>query len=167
MISPETIRMYSFFSGLTNDDIIQLANAAEFIDFEPGEYLVHENDPLTHFYIVVEGKVAVTTKVPDPEKVQQKSKMLTGETLETKEIQTSTVGSGQVFAWSAMVPPYSATANVKGLTKGKAIRFDSVKLRQAFKSNPRFGYLMLQKAAEILRNRMKDMRTESLLCIVK
>jgi len=166
MISPETIRMYTFFSGLTNEQIIHLANAANLIEFEPNQVLIREGEPLEYFYIVIEGEVAITTKVPDPEKKQKTSKMLAGEELETKEIQTSIIEGGNVFAWSAIVPPYIATANAKGKTHGKAIQFDAIELRNLFEKDPKFGYLMVQKAAEIIRDRMNDLRIETLLCKV-
>ena len=163
MISPETIRMYSFFSGLSNEQIIYLANVAEIIDFEKGQYLIEEEKPLEKFFIVIEGEVAITTKVPDPERAHDTSKMITGEELESKEIQTSVIEGGNVFAWSAIIPPYIATANAKGLTSGKAIQFDALKLREIFEQDPKFGYLMTQKSAQLIRDRMKDLRIETLL----
>jgi hypothetical protein len=42
------------------------------------------------------------------------------------------------------------------------IAFDCQKLLKEFESDCRFGYLMMQKAAQISRDRLRDLRIESL-----
>jgi CRP-like cAMP-binding protein len=162
MISPELIRRYPFFGGLSNDHIVALANAGEEIAVSDGEQLFKEGDTLDAFYLLLEGEVLITMDIPDRGKEQPVSKQLTGEKLHTREVETGVIEEGQVFAWSAIVPPYEATANGKANGGCKLIAFDAAGLREAIEQDYHLGYLLSQRAAQVLRQRMQSLRIESL-----
>jgi hypothetical protein len=42
------------------------------------------------------------------------------------------------------------------------VAFDAVKLLKLFEEKPDFGYLMSVKAGQLIRNRLRDLRIESL-----
>ena len=146
MVSPELIRRYRFFAGLDMEQINTLAKLAEEETVEEEHYFFREGEALHAFYIVQEGTVAIVVELPKHE----------------REIVTSTMGTGEVFGWSSIVPPYTSTAGAKSLTPCKVIRFDCSELWKIFENDCRFGYLMTQKAAKIIRERLRDMRIESL-----
>ena len=75
---------------------------------------------LKKLYFVLEGAVGLVIQVPDRDKEQPLSGQLTGK-LTTKDITVSTVGTGGVFGWSALIPPHEATAGAKALTPCRAI----------------------------------------------
>lgn len=161
MVSPELIRRYPFFAGLNPDQIKVLAQAAEEKTVEEGHYFFHEGDELPYLYIVLEGAIAVVAELPDREVKQTLSGQLTGK-LKTKDVVMSTVGPGAAFGWSSLVPPYQATASVKAMTPARVIRFDAEALRDAFTDDCEFGYKMMQKVAQVIRDRLHDTRIESL-----
>jgi len=161
MVSPELIRRYPFFAGLTMDEINTLAKVASDKTVEAGHYFFREGDDLTHFYIVMEGAVAIVFEVPERGVEHKISEQLT-RTFKTREVIISTVGPGEVFAWSALVAPHKATAGAKALTPCRVIAFDSRELLKSFEENCRFGYLMLMKTAQIIRQRLYDTRIQSL-----
>lgn len=161
MISPEIIRRYPFFAGLTHDQIVKLAQAARELSVDTGHVFFHEGDKLCCFHLVLEGAVAIFVPVPSPDAAADIAGQLTG-AYKTNEITISTVGSGDVFSWSALVPPYTATASAKALMPSRVIAFDCQKLLKDFESDCQFGYLMMQKAAQISRDRLRDLRIESL-----
>lgn len=168
MISPEIIRRYPFFAGLNFEQIETLARAAEEVHTEEGHYFFHEGDELHAFYLVLEGAIAVVIELPDQELAANQSvaNQLTGE-LATKEVVVSTVGTGDIFGWSGLVAPYIATAGAKAITRCRVIQFDTKKLCKIFEEDPRFGYLMILKAAQVVRERLRDMRIESLAFITE
>lgn len=161
MISPELLRRYPFFAGLTHEHLVTLANAAEEISVEAGHTFFQEEDKLNHFYLLIKGSVSMSIPVPDRGAKQDVSDQLMGE-LKTKDITVSTVGTGDVFAWSALIPPYTATASGTALTDCQVVAFDAVKLLNLFEEKPDFGYLMSIKAGQLIRNRLRDLRIESL-----
>jgi CRP-like cAMP-binding protein len=161
MVSPELIRRYPFFAGLDYDHIVKLSKVANERSVEAGHCFFHETDDLKSVYLVLEGAVALVFEVPDQDVEQQVSGQLTGE-LKTKDITVSTVGTGDVFGSSGLIPPHTATATAKAITPCKVLAFDSKELLKIFEEDCRFGYIMAQKAAQVIRERLRDLRIESL-----
>jgi hypothetical protein len=64
------------------------------------------------------------------------------------------------------VPPYKATAGAKSLTSCRVVAIRSKELRDFFEDDYQFGYLMSQKAAQVIRDRLRDLRIESLSSVV-
>ena len=77
-------------------------------------------------------------------------------------VTVSSITPGQIFAWSAMIPPNVSTASAKAAVPCRVVVFDCEALTQAFQDDCPFGYLMLQKIAGVIRQRLRDMRIQSL-----
>jgi CRP/FNR family cyclic AMP-dependent transcriptional regulator len=165
MISPELLRRYPFFSGLSHDQIVALAQVAQETIVDTGHYFFHEGEELTCLCLVVEGAVATVIEVPDQQVKQQVSDQLTGE-LKTSDVVVSAVGPGEVFGWSSLVPPHQATTSAKATTPCRLVTFNGKDLLKLFENDCRFGYLMMQKMAQLVRERLRDMRIESLAHLV-
>jgi CRP-like cAMP-binding protein len=80
----------------------------------------------------------------------------------TKDVTVSDVGPGQLFAWSALIPPHVSTAGAKAVTPTRVLSFDNEDLFKIFQEDRNFGYLMLQKVASVTRQRLRDMQIQSL-----
>jgi CRP-like cAMP-binding protein len=161
MISPEVIRRYPFFAGLDHEYIVMLAKVAEEMTVDAGGYLFREGDQLDHFYVVLEGAAAIVIEVPASNVDHKLSEQFTGE-MQTKDVVIGTIGPGEVFGWSALVPPHDATTSGKATTPSKIVSFDARELQRVFIEECDFGYLMIQKMAQVVRDRLRDLRTESL-----
>ncbi|MFU8772276.1 MAG: cyclic nucleotide-binding domain-containing protein [Anaerolineales bacterium] len=166
MISPELIRRYSFFSCLNHEQITAISmNSAE-LSVKEGEYFFHEGDKLDHFYLIIEGSVAVNLEITDREKKQSVSDQLVGN-LETKEIIICTLGSGDIFGISAIVPPNFAASSAKSFSASRVIRVDCGPLREDFNTDTQFGYTMALKAAQIFRERLRNVYIETIASNIK
>ena len=165
MISPELIRRYPFFGGLSHDQIVTLAKVANEISVDAGHYFFHEDDELATLYLVLEGAVAIVLEVPNQAAEQKVSGQLTGE-LQTRDVVISAVGPGEVFGWSALVPPPHATTGAKATTPCRIVTFDNQELLRAFEDDCQFGYVIMQKMAQVVRDRLRDMRIETLAHLV-
>jgi CRP-like cAMP-binding protein len=161
MISPEIIRRYPFSAGLSHDQIVLLAQSAEELSVDAGHVFFHEGDVLCCIHLILEGAVAIVMQVPDPSAAEDVAGQITGK-MPLKDSTLSTIGTGDVFSWSALVPPYTATAGAKAIMPSRVVAFDARELRKIFKKDCQFGYLMLQKAGQIARDRLRDIRIESL-----
>jgi|GEM_PF-235141 len=161
MVSLDLIRGNPFFADLSTEQITILAQTAEEVMVEAEQYFFHEGDELDCFYIVIEGQVGILVDVPDPAVSQPVSRQLTGNLI-TKEVVVATVEPGEMFAWSALVPPHQATSSAKTLTPCRVIAFDCRELRTSFEENYALGYLMMLKATLIIRERLRAMRVESI-----
>jgi len=161
MVSPELMRRYPFFGKLSRDQLDKLAQVGHELSMESGHYFFHEGDELVQFYVVLEGEVGIIVDLTDDRVDQPLSGQLTGEII-TREIVTSRVGPGEMFGWSALVLPHTATSSCKALSPCRVMGFDCKQLHQMFEEDCRFGYVMLLKATKIIRARLRSLRIELL-----
>jgi CRP-like cAMP-binding protein len=164
MISAEIIRRYPFFAGLTYEQIVLLAKLADEIRVENNHVFFKENDVLKSFYLVLEGAVGIVIEIPDHDVKQTVSDQLTGE-LKTKDIVLSTVSSGNIFGFPALIPPHDANACAKALAPCQVVEFNCTELLKEFDKDCGFGYLMTQRVAQLAVERLRDLRVETLACI--
>lgn len=161
MVSPELLRRYPFFAGLSRDHIATLARLSDEINVDAEHSFFREDDDLDHFYLVLEGAIAIVMELPDRDVEHKVSEQFLRE-YQTKDVTISTVGSGDVFGWSGLVAPYRATAGAKAIMPCRVVAFQSRELLKIFDEDCEFGMLMNQKAAQIVRDRLRDLRIESL-----
>ena len=161
MISRELIRRYPFFARFSQEQVDTLSQAANLASVEPGYRFFHEGEELDHFYLVVEGLVGIIINVPDRDILQPLDRQLVGDFI-PRSITVSTVRSGEIFGWSAIIPPYRSTAGAMAVESARAIDFDCQFLRGEFVEDCCFGHLLTLKAAQVVRGRLRDMRVASL-----
>ena len=161
MISPQLIQRYPFFVDFSLEQIDTLAKAAEDIYVEVGHFFFPEGEDLKKFYFVVEGKVSVVIGVPDRTKEQKFVDQLYNN-FAPKDLTVCSIGVGEMFGWSALIPPHKSTAGATAATDSRVLAFDCDKLRLGFEDDPQFAYLMTMKAAQTIRERLRCMQIESL-----
>lgn len=146
MVSPEVIRRYPYFSGMSMERINLLANIAEEIEYEQDQYFHHEGEAIDKIYIIVKGEVSLVTSLPQQD----------------KEVVINTLGAGDVFGWTSLLPPYTAGSGAKSVTNCKLVEFSASELRSKFEEDFQFGYLMMTKIAQIIRERLDSIVIETL-----
>ena len=161
MISPELRRRYPFFAGLTRDQIVTLAKVAYEETVDAGHFFFHEGDKLDKLLFILDGNVDLAISVPDRNKNHDKAEQILGNFI-AEAITVSTVGPGQIFAWSSLIPPHNSTADARATIPSRVLVFDSEDLFEIFQKDCQFGYLILQKVASVIRKRLHDMRIQSL-----
>jgi CRP-like cAMP-binding protein len=165
MVSVELLRRFPFFAGFNPDQIGDLARVAEEIDVKAGHQFISEGERLANFYLILEGTVGVIIKIPDREIEQSLTRHITNNFI-SRDITVSTVGEGEVFGWSALIPPNMSTANVKSLTSCRVLAFDYQELQPIINEDCCFGHLLTLKAAQVIRDRLRDRRIENLAELV-
>ncbi len=161
MVSSELLRRYPFFAGLSYEHILALAKIATEIHTESEHYFFREGEELQCFYLVIEGAAAIVMEVPDQDVKHTLAEQFSRE-MQTRDIVISAAGPGDIFGWSGLVPPHQATASTKAITPCRVVAFDCQTLRQIFEEDCRFGYSMMQKVAQVIRERLRDAYIESL-----
>jgi CRP-like cAMP-binding protein len=165
MVPIELIRRYPFFAGFNQDQVTDLADVANQVSVQAGYKFIKEGEWLTNFYLVLEGTVGIIIKVPDREMDQSLTRQITNNLI-TRDITVSSVGEGEMFGWSALVPPNISTANVKALTPCRVLEIDYQALKPIIEEDCCFGHLLTLKAAQVIRGRLRDRRTENLAEVV-
>ena len=165
MISPELLRRYPVFAGLSHENIITLVNTAHELSAEEDHLFFHEGDEVHEIFFLLEGAVGIVVELPAQNIEHSVANQLTSE-FETEHVVLSAVGPGEIFGWSGLVAPYETMAGAKALTPCRVVAFDCKALLEAFKADCHFGFMMMEKIAQVIRGRLRDQRVESLAQVV-
>ena len=161
MISPQLIQSHPFFAGLNLEHVDILARSAREHVVSAGHCLFREGDQLRQFYLVLEGVVAIVIAVPHRNGAQRTLGQLSGNPT-TRDVTVSTVGTGDVFGWSALVPPYVCTAGATAVTPCRVVAFEMDKLRPDIEEDCQFARVIMLRVAQVIRERLRDLQIELL-----
>jgi CRP/FNR family cyclic AMP-dependent transcriptional regulator len=143
MISPETLRRYSYFAGVSDDGLKQIAMIAEEKAIPAGSRVFNEGDPATHMLIIVKGEVNIEFLLGNGE-------------LRVVD----TIAEGDLLGWSAVIEPYKMTASGTTAKNTEVIRIDAVKLRQLCEKDSQLGYRLILQIAKLLAHRLEGARVQ-------
>lgn len=136
---------HPFFQGLQPGDLQLIAGCASNVRFEAGEYLFRAGDPADSFHLIRHGRVALEVSSPG-----------------RGPITILTVGEGEVLGWSFLVPPYRKQFDARALELTRATAFDGVCIRRKCDEDPRLGYDLLKRFAQVIGQRLQAARLQLL-----
>ena len=147
MVSPELLRRFPFFAGLSDEELKSIAMISEEEKYEANTFIFRERDKAEKLYVLLEGTVDIMVDT-DEEGLQHET--------------VSTLGPGDVFCWSAVVEPHVLTASAFAATPVTVVAVDGAGLRAMFELDCHLGYRILQKAAQVISDRLRDTRIQML-----
>lgn len=145
MISPELLRRYPFFGGLSEEQLKRIAMISEEINLEKDEFLFKEGEAAEAIYVIVDGGVDVLINI-DAEGAAQE--------------ELSSLSAGEVLAWSAIVPPHTLTASAVANTPTRVVAVNAEAMRNLFEQDCELGYRILSRLVVVLRERLASTRTQ-------
>ena len=149
MISPETLRKYSFFSFLKDAEFEKIAMIAEEVSYPAGETVFEIEAEAGFVYLLVDGEIDLHYSVVDS-LISEKS----------KEFYVGNFDPGNPFGLSGLVAPYAYTATCTASKDSKAIKVDAKKLLALAEEDPKLGYALMTKIAESAFERLSRVRME-------
>jgi CRP-like cAMP-binding protein len=147
MVSPELLRRFPFFDDLTDEEVKSIAMISNEEKHEANTFICRERGKAEKLYVLLEGTIEIMIDTDE-------------EGLEHETV--STLKHGDAFCWSAVVEPFILTASIFAATSVAVIAIDGVALRAMFELDTHLGYHVLQKAAQMVSNRLKDTRIQML-----
>jgi CRP/FNR family cyclic AMP-dependent transcriptional regulator len=137
----QLLRGHKFFQDLKPDYVALLAGCATNARFTERSFLLREGEPADRFFLIREGMAAVEIAAPgrDPIVVQ-------------------TLIDGDVAGFSWLFGPRTYEFDVRALTTVRAFQLDGVCLRDKCDQDPRFGYELMQRFAQIAVQRLQATR---------
>lgn len=136
---------HPFIEGLPSEHIQLIVGCAKNVVFEPGKYLFKENEEANSFYIIRTGKVAIEIYSPD-----------------VGSIIIQTLGEGDILGWSWMVPPYQWRFDARAVELTRVIELDGTCLRNKCETDPKLGYEIMKRLANVFEERLDAMRMQLL-----
>lgn len=144
MISPEVLRRYPNFAGLSGNRLSKIATISRIRNFVEGEELFREGNTATHLMFLVSGEIHVVYHLGDG-----------------RQVAVDTLVAGDPLAWSALLEPHRLTASGIARKAGSLIEIEADGLRRMCKENTDFGYVMMKEVAKTLRSRLSAMRVQA------
>ncbi len=112
-------------------------------DFFPkGTVLLEENKPARRLFVLLRGTVAVSLRQGEEELIVEVHRR-----------------KGDLFGWSALVPPRQYTATAKALEDSRALSIAGKELEDFFRRHPSCGWLFLKKLSTLIATRLHRTRT--------
>jgi CRP/FNR family transcriptional regulator, cyclic AMP receptor protein len=137
----EILQEVPLFQGLSDDALALIAGCGRNVGFEEDEALFAEGDPADIFYVVRSGTVALEIFVPT-----------------RGAVTIDTIVEGDVVGWSWLFPPYRWHFDARAGTDVRATAFDGACLRGKCADDPRFGYDLMTRFAQVMVERLQSTR---------
>jgi CRP-like cAMP-binding protein len=141
----EVLRNHPFLSSLPEQHLQTLLSCASNVMFHEGQYLFHEGEEATKFYLIRTGKVALEVHAR-----------------ERGPIRIQTVGPNEVLGWSWLISPYRWHFDAFAVEDVRAFALDGTCLRTKCEVDHDFGYEMLSRFAQVLEQRLVATRLQLL-----
>jgi len=136
---------HPFFTGLPSEYLDLITGCAANAVFNAGEPIFREGGEANHFFLIRYGKAAVEIFVPGKGPVT-----------------IQTVQQGDILGWSWLVPPFRWHHDARALELVRALSFDGECLRRKCESDPRLGYELMQRFAQVIVQRLQNTQVQLL-----
>lgn len=156
MISPEILRRYPYFAGLSEDALKQVAMLAEQRPFKAGERLFEESaafkagarlyekgEEAKELMILVSGEVDLVIELSGG-----------------KEAVVASLVPGELMAESSLIEPYQLTVGGVATRAGSLIAIDAQGLRELCRADPQTGLALMSQIARLLLDKLQGMQVQ-------
>ena len=143
MVTNEMLAKLELFEGLPEEALRSIAAFCDPVSFEPHRTIFAMGQPADRTYLLLEGKVQLALHAT------ALSKSATVTYLET---------TGQTFGWSAVIGSGYYTSAAQAVTPVRAIVFRGRELMQYLTQNPVAGFVVMQRVAQVMSQRLGAMR---------
>ena len=137
----ELVSAHAFAAGFPAGAIDVLVLEAEHVAFEPGSLLLREGEPAAVAYLLTKGLVALEVYVPNK-----------------APIVIETIGAGHVVGLSWAAPPFRSHFDARAVDDVEAVAVDTAALRRTLAEHPDVGYLVLERVAAVMLERLQATR---------
>ena len=136
---------HPFFRGISESYIDYLAECADQITFNSGDYVFRYQKPADEFYILLEGNVLLLNNIP-------------GKNI----IPLETVNAPNIVGWSWVEPPYQWHFDAKAQTALKCLSIQAGKLRVKMNTDKEFGFEIYRRFFSVVVDRLQASRMQSM-----
>ncbi|MBI5756523.1 MAG: cyclic nucleotide-binding domain-containing protein [Nitrospirae bacterium] len=144
MISYDDLKRIDFFADLTDEELTQVQNTCSEESYHAGGFIFSEDSPANHLYVLKNGKVSIDIKVSGG-----------------KYLSVYTVSQfAEPFGWSAIVEPFLFTASARCVVDSTVFSIDRKLLVKLIERDYRMGFLIMQRVAKIISQRVRETRLQ-------
>ena len=133
------------FDRLKDEELDSLFNSGQVKEYSTDEVIFNEGDRAYTLYLLLDGWVDIVVEANKQGQPRQLATTLT---------------TGNVFGWSALVEPYVYTSSAICASPVQAIGFDRIKLQTLFETNQRLCYTMTMRVCQVIVSRLHSTRRQ-------
>jgi CRP-like cAMP-binding protein len=149
MISPEQLRRHPFFSGLSAQQLIHIADISEIVHFSKDTIIYSQNNPAEKLYLLESGLVDLIYKSEEPFNPKT-----------AKEFSIGEINPGETFGMNSMIDPHTYYCTSKASRECQIICIDAVALRNIFEEDLSLNLIVLSAVARTLIERLGSVRIQ-------
>lgn len=143
-ITVKSLRHFDLFSGLTDEELAEIAQFGREESHQEGDVLLAEGAPADWLFLMEQGKLSLEIRIQ------------LGRGGKTRLATIGYVGAGSAAGWSSLTPPYVYVSNAICVEPARVIVLDSVRLRRFMVENPSAGFQIMTTVASLIGTRYKD-----------
>ncbi|MBI4865986.1 MAG: cyclic nucleotide-binding domain-containing protein [Candidatus Wallbacteria bacterium] len=132
-----------FFEGIGPEELSRLEPLLRAVCIPAGVTLFREGDPALDLYFVIEGRVAIAHVFPGRE-----------------PLRIGHAGKGELFGWSAVVPPHEETATAETVEPTIAVVLEGRALRALCDADDKLALFFARRLNLVLAARLHAVRAE-------
>ncbi|MDD1635061.1 MAG: cyclic nucleotide-binding domain-containing protein [Methylococcaceae bacterium] len=132
---------HEFFSDFSDDALKFLCECSSTREIKKGQILFLLGEDADKFYVILNGCISIQMPA------------IMGPTLEIQS-----VGKNQILGWSWLIAPYKWHFQTKAEEDTELLQFDGTALLARCEQEPKFGYELLKKFAELMSVRLTAAR---------
>ena len=132
------LRDVPLFGGLGSAELETVAGCGSNVRFRSDEMLFRDGDEADTFYVIRQGAIALEMFV-----------------LSRGPVTIETLEAGEVIGWSWLFPPYRWHFDARALSLVRATGFDGACLRGKCEADPKLGYELMSRFAQVAIERLQ------------
>lgn len=141
----QALAEHPFTKGLEDAQLETLASQSRFVSSPEGAYLARERHDAHGLYLIESGRVAIEVHSP-----------------RRGAVPVQTLGPGEVFGWSWLIPPHQWHFDARALEPTTAILLEGPKLLRLSESDHDMGFQLLRRLTTVLAGRLAATRLQLL-----
>lgn len=130
------LERHPFSRDFQPQQIRLLAGEGRVLRFAADEVLFREGDPCSDFYLMLDGSLALEMVVGD------------------RVLRIQTLEAGDEFGVSSLIGERGTHFQVRALKPVVAMAFDSSRLLEACRDDPRFGFVLMRRLLRLVSSRL-------------
>jgi CRP/FNR family cyclic AMP-dependent transcriptional regulator len=139
---------HSFLKGLSPEQLEALSKIATRAQFKAGKAIFHQRETADRFYLIEQGRVSLDYGLP-----------------RKGHVQIQTIGPGEALGWSWLAEPYQWQFSATAIDDVTVSSFRVSDLREQCARDPILGYAIMERIAQVLRERLQATRHKLLVYV--
>jgi len=142
------MQSHLFLKGLSEPQRNALSKIATVAQFKAGKPIFCQRESADRFFLIEKGRVSLDYELPNK-----------------RHVQIQTIGPGEALGWSWLSEPYQWQFSATAIDDVTVSFFRVADLRKQYLRDPKLGYAIMERVAQVLMGRLQATRHKLLVYV--